>query len=253
MEMYNQRCQCKRFTVIQPKTKKGQLDFTDNRPQNISHCVMGKSIQREVPTDPLQEPHPIAETGSYNARNNETPYNSGQHPRKLFSFGSKTRDEVLGRPEFCPKKIGNRVVAVIDPNGQSVNVEGVQLDHSTSWDSISQTMNRHNELVQRGEIDTCYTLYEARMYYNDQKNLHPVLAGLNASAGSVGVAINIYQNPNIANYIGELQTSWMNFQNFIASGIIESGGKAENEIIGKLIEIKQHLDAMIDVNIDGDE
>lgn len=210
-------------------------------------------IQREIPTDENQEPHPIPATGSYKAKANSTRFDPNIHKRSMFSFGSKTRDEVFSREEFYPQKVGNHVVAIAESSGQISNVEGIQLDHSTSWEDISNTMHAHNSLVSSGRQQTYYTVYEARMYYNDQTNLHPVLGALNASAGSMGVAIGKYQNPNIAPFIGELQTSWMNFQNYIASGIIETEGAAESEIIGRLSYIKNQLDSMVNMDIDGDD
>lgn len=208
--------------------------------------TINMNIQRQVPTNPNKEPHPKPETGSYMAHSDDTIFDKNIHKRSMFHFGSKTRDEVLSKEEFNPQIVGRHVVAIQDSTGQSNNVEGIQLDHKVSWENIAETMHTHNDMVNSGEIETYYTLHEARMYYNDQSNLHPVLGALNASAGSMGVALTQYPNPRIAPHIGEFETSWMNFQNYIASGIIESGGQAEMKIINMLKNIKSKLDNIVE-------
>ena len=63
------------------------------------------------------------------------------------------------------------------------------------------------------------------------------------------MALYRYPNHNLAHYIGDLQTSWMNFQNYISSGIVESQGRGEHFIINKLVRIKETLDMIVDENI----
>ncbi|MDM8309031.1 hypothetical protein [Phocaeicola barnesiae] len=232
--------------MYEVRQNKEKVSHTISSSERKRLNTINMTIQRQVPTDPDEEPHPAPATGSYVARQNQNPFDKNIHKRSMFSFGSRTRDEVFSRPEFNPQIVGNHVVAIQDSSGQFSNVEGIQLDHKESWENIADTMHSHNEKVNKGEQKTYYTVYEARMYYNDQPNLHPVLGALNASAGSMGVALIKYPNPNIAPYIGELQTSWMNFQNYIASGIIESGGQAETEIISRLLYIKNQLDSIIE-------
>ena len=207
------------------------------------------TIQCRVPYSEFEEPHPIAETGSYSPHADDSIFRKNRNRRSQFKFGSKTRDEVLGKPEYHPRYIGTRVVSIIDSSGQYNNVEGIQLDHAQSWENIANIMDSHNIMVADGLLATYYTVYDAKKYYNDQSNLHPVLGSLNASAGAVGVALYRYPNPNLAHYIGDLQTSWMNFQNYISSGIVESQGRGEHFIINKLVRIKETLDMIVDENI----
>lgn len=115
-----------------------------------------RTIQCRVPYSVLEEP-PIAETGSYNPRADDEIFRKNLHRRSQFKFGSKTRDEVLGKPEYHPRYIGTRVVSIIDSSGQYNNVEGIQLDHAQSWENIANIMDSHNIMVADGLLATYYT------------------------------------------------------------------------------------------------
>jgi len=200
-----------------------------------------RRLQRAVPTS-IGLPKPQAETGSYVPRGGgSTEYDAATHPRSKFSFGSNTRDEVLRRPEFSPQIVGHNVISVVcEGSQQQVNVQGIQLDHSVSWDSISGVMMSHNRALHDGrqpfDPSRYYTLHDAKQYYNDQPNLKPALAGLNASAGAAGVRAAGMINELLQPYVGQIQTSFMNLQQALGSGA-GLGPEAAAEIEQVAIEL----------------
>lgn len=168
-------------------------------------------VQCRVPmNDDDKVKHPTPNTGTYKARRNDDIYSKEKYPRSKFFFGDYTRNEVLSK--YPHSKIGNRIIAVRDDaSGQMVNVEGVHLDHIFSWENIAKIMDDAKN----------FTVSEARMYYNDQDNLHPVLGGLNSFAGGNGVAVLETKYPQINAAIATTQTSWMNLQNFVTARMQE--------------------------------
>ena len=182
--------------------------------QPISHRLSAdKPIQRAVPMGGETE-KPVPDAGSYRARGGQnTIFDAELHPRSKFSFGSNTRTEVF--EQFNPQRVGNRIVSVRATNGEQMNVEGLQLDHERSWDNIARVMTEHNRaLKETGEedMDAFYTLWDAKMYYNDQPNLQPAPGGLNAAAGTEGVTATSETHYGLQAVQGELQTTWMNLQ-----------------------------------------
>ncbi len=176
-------------------------------------------IQRQVPTPDNVDPHPNPNTGGvYTAREDGAIFDKDVHKRSIFTFGKNIRNAVLRMYE--PSVIGNRIVAVRDQSsGQMVNVESIQLDHKISWHNIESTMHKHNWIDNKTNK---YDLREARMYYNDIDNLHPVLAGLNAAAGSRGVSKLSQGNKDINCKMMNVQVNWMNLQNYICGMINEN-------------------------------
>jgi hypothetical protein len=110
-------------------------------------------------------------------------------------------------------------------------------------------MGAHNGELRRrgiGDISQYYTLWDAKMYYNDQSNLVPALGGINAAAGAQGVRAipRIHHGLEIA--IGQIQTSWMNLQAGLGSvgeGISES---AAEDTAGLLLAIAREMNVVTD-------
>ena len=128
-----------------------------------------------------------------------------------------------------------------------MNVEGVQLDHQVSWDRIAAAMTTHNKAMSnRGERDKSnyYTLWDAKMYYNDQQNLLPALAALNASGGTEGVGEVPRIHYGLESVQGTLQTSWMNLQ----AGLVAVGGGMSEEAVEEVATLMLKISsAMNDV------
>lgn len=182
-------------------------------------------VQRAVPKNPGL-PKPVAVTGSYKARGGKkTMYNKGKHIRSKFSFGSKTRAEVFKRYPH-KKGLGNRIITVKDVgSGQMVNVEGIQLDHRTSWEDIATAMQNHNIKLfiekkkaqksgkKQPPDNLFYSLWDAKMYYNDITNLQPVLGALNAKAGAKGFrGVGARIHKGLQGMMGDIHVAWMNLQ-----------------------------------------
>lgn len=228
--------------IINQRKSNGKqaVGLLDNRTTiiNGNDVISGssrKAIQRAVPTVQNLNPHPTPETGTYKAASGHHEiFNSKDYPRSRFSFGKYTRNEVLEK--FPHMKVGHRVAAVKDSaSGQMVNVEGIQLDHHISWDKIASVMNN----------DGNYSFYEAKMYYNDQSNLHPVLGGLNAAAGSSGVKMMEEQFPEINAKVASIQTSWMNLQNYI-NARLEEVGIDPTSLLDYLERIEERIDETLE-------
>lgn len=166
-------------------------------------------IQKKVPPQgPFKE---VANT-TYVARGGkDIMFDKDAHPRSKFSFGAHTRNSVFLRnnPEFA----GNRIISTRTNTGEQANVEGVQLDHQVSWDTISKTMDEHNKTLGPAWNNVNgYSLWDAKMYYNDIDNLVPALGAINAAAGELGVTDMPRIHHGLEIYQGKLQTSWMNLQ-----------------------------------------
>ena len=224
---------------VSPTTNINGMPVNDNAALEHEADVMGAKavaqrkniIQREVPQNVDDQP-PIPQTGRYIARSGKDEiYFSKEYPRTHFNFGEYTREDVFSM--YPHTRMGNRFITVRDDkSGQQVNVEGIQLDHIQSWDNISNIMDLHNnkklepllnpnsgggrlqDLYNNHEL---YTFYDAKMYYNDISNLHPVLGGLNAAAGNAGVPKMQNRNEIIDQQIADIQLHWMNLQNCITA------------------------------------
>lgn len=159
----------------------------------------------------------------------------------MFSFGVNTRYAVL--ENYNPVRAGNRIIAVQDNNGLQVNVEGIQLDHQTSWDTISGSMHNHNQSLNRQWSERLdYSLWDAKMYYNDLDNLAPALGALNASAGNEGVGAPERMHPGLEKYAARLHGAWMNLQaglSAVGQGISD---EAAEHVAGMLGEIANTID-----------
>jgi len=214
------------------------LEFEDNRPkvnqieQNNSESnimstqsLQRKSIiQRVVPPNGDGKSKEVPNT-VYTARGGvNTPFSKEAFPRSKFSFGSKTRNAVFLR--YNPQFVGDRIVSIRSSTGEQVNVEGVQLDHQTSWDSISTAMDAHNKKLGKSwNNKTGYSLWDAKMYYNDIDNLVPALGSINASAGERGVNEMPRIHHGLEIYQGNIQTAWMNLQ----AGLVAVGEGISDE------------------------
>jgi hypothetical protein len=170
-------------------------------------------IQRQVPKGG-ENTKPVPSTGTYVARGGkDVIYDSAKYPRSKFSFGTHAREEVFER--YNPQRVGHRIISIRASSGEQVNVEGIQLDHQESWDRISKTMMDHNTQVigsGKTDINAYYTLWDAKMYYNDIANLVPALGGLNAAAGAAGVNEMPRIHYGLESTLGTIQTSWTNLQ-----------------------------------------
>ncbi|MEH2198734.1 eCIS core domain-containing protein [Nostoc sp.] len=194
-------------------------------------------VQRAVPERGATF-KPLPNTGSYQARGGQNVrFNSAQHTRARFGFGTNTRYEVFSR--FNPTMQGNRIVSIRGSNGEQVNVEGIQLDHQISWDIISAEMDRKNS-DGSGEF---YSFWDAKMYYNDIDNLVPALGALNAAAGAEGVVEERRQNHTIEAALAGVQHSWMNLQSIMNA--LNSGAGftqiSDEEMVNILLNINSEL------------
>ena len=108
-------------------------------------------------------------------------------------------------------------------------------------------MTTHNKAMSnRGERDKSnyYTLWDAKMYYNDQQNLLPALAALNASGGTEGVGEVPRIHYGLESVQGTLQTSWMNLQ----AGLVAVGGGMSEEAVEEVATLMLKISsAMNDV------
>jgi len=151
--------------------------------------TLGSVAQRAVPKN-ANLPKPAASAGTYLAIGGEkAAFDPAKHPRRQFDFGSKTRSEVL-KQHVRVEAADGTVESVRVVTGTHENVGGVQLDHIYSWANIAKNMNGRNKAVAAktaGNSTDWYSLWDAKMYYNDQTNLQPVLGSANASAGAGGV------------------------------------------------------------------
>jgi hypothetical protein len=168
----------------------------------------------------------------------------------------KTREQVFERFKSYPSYVGNSVISVHDSgSGQQVNVESVQLDHIVPWNTIAKSMAAYNDRVLKeykaktGKkvsleiIGQLYTLWDAKMYYNDLDNLQPMIGGLNASKGAIEYCPeqHIYNelNNGIAAEIGKAQTSWQNLQN--ALNVITYPEDENRQLINMLNKLTRNM------------
>jgi hypothetical protein len=130
-----------------------------------------------------------------------------------------------------------------------VNVAGIQLDHQQSWDRIASTMTQHNLGQRRGGVtdaQSYYTVWDAKMYYNDQPNLVPALGGLNAAAGARGVDLMPRIHYGLESTIGTLQTSWMNLQAGLTAVGDEMNESGVFEVAESLLAMARRMNEITD-------
>ena len=224
-------------TQMKSDVKQG-FGFVDNRQQtkqlrhlqSVSDKMSAQSLQRKLI---VQRQVPPQANGAYKENPNtdyvaiggkDTPFYKDKFPRSKFSFGSKTRNAVFLR--YNPQFVGNRIVSIRSSTGEQVNVEGIQLDHQVSWDTISNYMDAHNRKLGGGWNNKHgYSLWDAKMYYNDINNLVPALGAINASAGELGVNEIPRIHRGLEIYQGNIQSAWMNLQ----AGLVAVGHGISDE------------------------
>ncbi|WP_298920247.1 DUF4157 domain-containing protein [uncultured Nostoc sp.] len=195
-------------------------------------------VQRAVPKGG-ETAKPIAETAGYVARGGQNvQFNSNAHKRKDFSFGTKTRDAVFQK--YNPTYQGNKIVTVRASHGEQVSVTGIQLDHQTSWDMITNAMENKNK-DQNGQFK--YSFWDAKMYYNDVTNLVPAQGSINAAAGAQGVHMEQRGNSVIEATLGTVGQSWIHLQSVLNA--IKNGTQtamiSDDEFVHSLLEISTQM------------
>jgi len=205
--------------------------------------------QRAVPQD-ANLPKPLAETGGYVANEGAKAdiYSSKKYPRGNFAFGGNTRNQVLAnhRATYYDKQIES--VRVI--TGSQENQKGVQLDHRVSWSNIETYMDQRNKPAIAAIDDDAdlpaeswYSLWDARMYYNDQTNLFPVLASDNAAAGADGVkpAPDIHKDLAVA--VANTHSRWMALQRDVNLLGKDPAPQFRQHVVGLLQNTSANMDA----------
>jgi hypothetical protein len=91
-----------------------------------------------------------------------------------------------------------------------------------------------------------YTLWDAKMYYNDLPNLKPALGGLNASAGAAGVTSQTGNDVRLDLYVGQVQNAWTNLQAGLTSVGTGLSYEAASEIAGLLGEVRNRMNEITD-------
>lgn len=187
----------------------------------IAAPVGGTVVQRAVPTG-TGLPKPVPQTSNYKAQNKakETKFTKAAYPRSKFSFGVYTRGAVL--MHFNPTGIGSNPSTVMTSTGHQVNTQAVQLDHQPqSWANIADIMDTHNTSQGKNKIpfnDTdYYTLWDARMYYNDVTNLRPAMGSDNASGGSEGVTVSAPMHLQLQATLGHTVHAMTNLQHVLGA------------------------------------
>ncbi|MEJ2407891.1 MAG: DUF4157 domain-containing protein [Novosphingobium sp.] len=184
-------------------------------------AIGGPVVQRAVPTG-TGLPKPVPDTGGYRARANakQVIFWKANYTRSDFSFGVHTRETVFAKHN--PTGIGSHALSVMTTSGHQANPQGVQLDHSpVSWDAIQDHMNAHNLAEkQKGTPENdhdYYTLWDARMYYNDIANLKPAMGSDNASGGAEGAHVSAKMHEFLQVAVGKLQQSMTNLQGVLGA------------------------------------
>lgn len=247
-------------SVDQKKSNgKQDLEFVDNRTEaltqrklkqamDVNHVAyrpkthLNNVVQRAVPGQAAFKPAP--NTGRYRARGGENVmFSRAQHPRGRFAFGTHTRREVFKNFHHCIDVAGN-VVAVMTAENRVANVAGVQLDHRFSWDNISGNMDAHNQQQADRNPGNCYTLWDAKMYYNDLTNLQPSLAANNAAAGNAGVLQGAPLNPVLAESMVVLHNQWMHLQQAIEVMSPTRDAVTQEFIANDLLRLSEEMDVL---------
>jgi len=209
-------------------------------------AALGGVAQRAVPNAVPLNPKPVAVTGPYaaSAQGDKILYDANKQPRSQFRFTPATRFAVLSNfnPSFHPFD-KNIIVAARDSHtGQQTNIAGLQLDHHISWESISQYMQNQNYNPANSHYPK-YTLRDARNYYSDLTNLHPVLAAHNAAAGAHGVAIRHALPLAIGQAVANLQGNWQHFQNHLTEAADTLNPGEQADVVSELNSIADKIDA----------
>lgn len=181
----------------------------------------GLVVQRQVPTGGGGG-KPVPQTTKYTAQNaaKGIMFSKANYPRSKFSFGVYTRGAVLAR--FNPTGIGHHAQTVMTSTGHQVNTQAVQLDHQPqSWANIADIMDAHNAQQHRLGVPfsaaAYYTLWDARMYYNDVTNLRPAMGSDNASGGADGVAVAAPMHGHLQATLGHATHAMTNLQHVLGA------------------------------------
>lgn len=210
-------------------------------------------VQRAVPQN-TGLPKPAPETYHYQAQVSakNTMFVKANYPRSAFSFGTNTRAGVLSQSHFEPTGLGNLPNTVMTVSGHQANTQSVQLDHNPrSWADISDTMEEHNaDLHQTHPYnrDTFYSVWDARMYYNDITNLRPAMGSDNASGGADGAHVAAPMHEGIRTSMAtafqsvtELQNVLGAYQESFTEDDVSHVGNALLDISGQANELSQWL------------
>ncbi len=208
----------------------------------------GAVIQRAVPTAiGLPKPVPLTDHYMAQARANNTMFTKAGYPRSSFSFGVYTRGAVLSR--FNPTGIGHHAQTVMTSTGHQVNTQAVQLDHQPqSWANIANIMDAHNATQQHHRVPfsaaAYYTLWDARMYYNDVTNLRPAMGSDNASGGADGVAVAAPMHDQLNVTLGAAVQSMSHLQGVLNAFHQSFQENQVHETANELAEIAGRADAL---------
>lgn len=205
-------------------------------------------VQRAVPTS-TGLPKPVPATSNYKAQNKakETMFTKSAYPRSKFSFGVYTRGAVL--MHFNPTGIGTNPSTVMTSTGHQVNTQAVQLDHQPqSWANMADVMDTHNANQVKNKVpfnDTdYYTLWDARMYYNDVTNLRPAMGSDNASGGSEGVMVAAPMHEHLQKALAHAIHSMENLQGTLNAYHISFQEDQLFEVVGKLVDLAEHANKL---------
>ncbi|MFK0733624.1 MAG: hypothetical protein HEQ35_03245 [Gloeotrichia echinulata IR180] len=144
------------------------------------------------------------------------------------------------------------MISVTTNEGQTINVAAIQLDHITSWQAISQSMDNYNNQLQPRPVDDrnltpleqnqVYTLWDAKMYYNDQDNLQAGVAANNAAAGEQGMVQEI-RNPVLDATLSTIGTQWLLLQQAVQAVVphIQDPVDSEN-VLSELLRISEEME-----------
>lgn len=210
----------------------------------------GVVVQRAVPTGPGL-PKPTPETVKYTARNDakDIIFDQKTYTRSKFSFGVYTRGAVLA--EHNPTGIGHHASTVMTSTGHQVNTQAVQLDHHPqSWDKIADAMQKHNaELKKQGvptTSDAYYTVWDARMYYNDVTNLRPAMGSDNASGGADGVMVAAPMHEFLRGSLANAVHAMTNLQHVLGAFHETFQEDQLHDVVGMLGDLANHANNVSD-------
>jgi hypothetical protein len=201
----------------------------------------GMVVQCVVPSA-VGLPKPVPQTSHYmaQAKAQQTKFTKAAYPRSSFSFGVYTRGAVLSR--FNATGIGHNPSTVMTSTGHQVNTQAVQLDHQPqSWANIANVMEAHNTAQEQHGVPfspaTYYTLWDARMYYNDVTNLRPAMGSDNASGGADGVNVAAPMHEQLQATLGHTVHAMTNLQHVLGAFHESFQEDHLNYAVNKLVDI----------------
>ncbi|MFN4095184.1 MAG: DUF4157 domain-containing protein [Sphingomonas sp.] len=210
----------------------------------------GAVVQRAVPTG-TGLPKPVPQTSNYTARNDakDIIFDQKTYTRSKFSFGVYTRGAVLA--EHNPTGIGHHASTVMTSTGHQVNTQAVQLDHHPqSWDRIADAMQRHNAQLKAHGVpitsNDYYTLWDARMYYNDVTNLRPAMGSDNASGGADGVTVAAPMHEFLRGSLGNAVHAMTNLQHVLGAFHETFQEDQLHDVVGMLGDLANHANQVSD-------